>query len=162
MTKRNLLFLTLVLSASILFTTRNASASPVGFVNLFTTGAYGSTTPKNIFSLEETPYLYMNLNIPAGATANTISAWNDPGILAYFSNSNLSTDTERWITLSNWESVKKYGKWTINANYFDSFGNNFVASTDFNVVPEPTTMSLLLIGGIPMLLKRKRKQTKNI
>jgi len=133
-----------------------------GFTDLFTTDSFGSTTPKDIFSLEETPYLYMSLEIPDGAIANTVSAWNAPDSLAYFSSSALSTDTERWVTLSNWESVKKPGKWTINANYFDSFGNNAVASTDFNVVPEPATMSLLLMGGIPMLLRRKRRHTKNI
>lgn len=163
MIKRNLLTLTLVFAAGILFMPANASAFQVfGFTNLYTTDSFGSTTPQDIFNPEETPYLYMSLAIPDGAVANTISAWNDPDSLAYFSSSALSTDTERWVELSNWADVQTSGKWTINANYFDSLGNNAIASADFNVVPEPTTMSLLLLGGIPMLLKRKRKQTKNI
>jgi hypothetical protein len=155
MSKKNVLIIALAFSVNILFIQGNALAWP-GFIDLFTTDSFGSTTPKSIFGPDETPYLYMNLEIPDGAVASTVSFWNDPDSLAYFGGNSVSTDTQRWSALSNWEDAKKTGTWTINANYFDSFGNNDVASTDFKVVPEPATMSLLLMGGLPMLLRRKQ------
>ena len=139
------------------FGTAVNNAHAVGFVELFQVNSSISTTPQYSFDQGETPYLYMNLSIPDGASAATISAWNDPDGLGYFSDVEINADTERWAFLSNWSSVEKVGAWTIHANYFDSKGNNIVASTDLNVVPEPATMSLLLMGGIPLLLKRKQR-----
>ena len=136
-------------------TVNNAHA--VGFVDLFPVNSPISTTPQYSFDQGETPYLYMNLSIPDGAIAATISGWNDPDGLGYFSDVEISADTQRWASLSDWNSVEKTGPWTIHANYFDFFGNNSVASTDFHVVPEPATMSLLLLGGIPLFFKRKQR-----
>ncbi|MCK5581246.1 MAG: PEP-CTERM sorting domain-containing protein [Candidatus Omnitrophica bacterium] len=158
--RKQLLIVILAVSATILFMPKNASALP-GIIDMFTTDSFGSTTPHSSFDLDETPYLYMSLEIPEGVVANTVAAWNDPDSLAYFSVSALNMDTERWVTLTNWGDVKKTGEWTINANYFDSRGNNDVDSTAFTVTPEPATIGLLLMGGIPMLLRRKRKHTKN-
>ena len=133
-----------------------AHAITVGFVDLFTVDSPVSTTPKNFFGPGEEPFLYMNVAIPDGTIANTISGWNDPDGLGYFSNSELSTNTERWASLSDWNSVEKVGTWTVHANYFDSAANNIVESTNFTVTPEPATMSLFLLGGIPMMLRRKK------
>ena len=139
------------------FGTAVNNAHAVGFVELFPVNSSISTTPQYSFDQGETPYLYMNLSIPDGAIAATISGWNDPDNLGYFSDFEVNANTERWAFLSNWSSVEKVGPWTIHANYFDSTGNNIVASTDLNVVPEPATMSLLLMGGIPLLFKRKQR-----
>ncbi len=139
------------------FGTAVNNAHAVGFVELFPVNSPISTTPQHYFDQGETPYLYMKLSIPDSAIAATISGWNDPDGLGYFSDLEVNANTERWAFLSNWSSVEKVGTWTIHANYFDSFGNNTVASTDLNVVPEPATMSLLLMGGIPLFFKRKQR-----
>ena len=149
-------FLSIMLFIMCFATTVN-NAHAVGFVELFPVNSPVSTTPQHYFDQGETPYLYMKLAIPDGASAATISAWNDPDSLGYFSDVEVNADTQRWAFLSNWSSVEKVGSWTIHANYFDSKGNNIVASTDLNVVPEPATMSLLLMGGIPLLFKRKQR-----
>lgn len=140
-------------------TVNNAHA--VGFVELFPVNSSLGTTPQHDFDQGETPYLYMKLSIPDDAIAATISGWNDPDGLGYFSDVEVGTDTERWAFLPNWNSVEKTGTWTIYADYFDSFGNNIVASTDLNVVPEPATMGLLLMGGIPLFFKRKQRVLKS-
>ena len=137
------------------------NAHAVGFVDLFPVNSPISTTPQHSFDQGETPYLYMKLSIPDGAIAATISGWNDPDNLGYFSDVEVGTNTERWAFLSNWNSVEKVGPWTIHANYFDSKGNNIVASTGLNVVPEPATMGLLLMGGIPLFLNRKQRISKS-
>lgn len=140
-------------------TVNNAHA--VGFVELFPVNSSISTTPRHSFDQGETPYLYMKLAIPDGAIASTISAWNDPDGLGYFSDVEVNANTERWAFLPDWNSVEKVGPWTIDANYFDSKGNAIIASMDFNVVPEPATMSLLLMGGIPLFFKRKQRMLKS-
>lgn len=145
----------------ICFVTTVENAHAVGFVDLFPVNSPISTTPQYDFDQGETPYLYMKLSIPDGAIAATISGWNDPDGLGYFSDVEVGTDTQRWAFLSNWNSVEKVGTWTIHANYFDSQGNNMVASTNFNVVPEPATMSLLLMGGIPLFFKRNQRASKS-
>lgn len=137
----------------------NAHAVSFGFLDLFPVNSSVSTTPQYSFNEGETPYIYMNLFIPDGAIASTVGGWNDPDGLGYYSFNPVNADTERWASLSNWNSVEKVGHWTINANYFDSKGNNLVASTDLNVVPEPATMSMLLMGGIPLFFRKKRHLT---
>ena len=59
----------------------------------------------------------MNLSIPDGAIAATISGWNDPDGLGYFSDVEISADTQRWALLSDWNSVEKRGHGPIHANY---------------------------------------------
>jgi hypothetical protein len=137
------------------------NAHAVGFVELFPVNSPVSTTPQYEFDQGETPYIYMKLAIPDSAIAATISGWNDPDGLGYFSDVEVNANTERWAFLSDWSSVEKAGPWTIHANYFDSFNNNIVASTNFTVTPEPATMGLLLMGGIPLFLNRKQRISKS-
>lgn len=145
-------------AAWFVFTVDNAHA--VGFVELFPVNSPVSTTPQYEFDQNETPYIYMKLAIPDSAIAATISGWNDPDGQGYFSGVEVNANTERWAFLSNWSNVEKAGPWTIHANYFDSFNNNVVASTNFTVTPEPATMGLLLMGGIPLFLERKQRLSK--
>ena len=154
------LFISLVMCAAaqwLVFAT-STWASP-GFIALFTTDAFGGTTPKTIFAPDETPYLYINLTIPGGATANVVSAWTDPDGGSHFSNSSLSTDTQRWLFLADWPTVRQSGDWSIQANYFDSFGNNAVASTAFTVTPEPATIGLFFLGTVSLFFKRKQGES---
>lgn len=158
--KKSLSILIMLCAMSFGTAVNNAHALSFGFVDLFTVNSVGSTTPQSVFGPGETPYLYMSLSIPEGAIASTVGGWNDPDGLDYFSFNPVNADTERWAFLPNWSSVEKAGTWTVNANYFDSHGNNMVASTNFTVTPEPATMSLLLMGGIPLFLKRKQRLSK--
>lgn len=157
---KNILSMSIAFFAAwFVFTVDNAHA--VGFVELFPVNSPVSTTPQYEFDQGETPYIYMKLSIPDSAIAATISGWNDPDGLGYSSDVEVNANTERWAFLSNWSNVEKAGPWTIHANYFDSFNNNVVASTNFTVTPEPATMSLLLLGGVPLFFKRKRHLLNN-
>jgi hypothetical protein len=103
----------------------------------------------------------MKLAIPEDALAATISGWNDPDGLGYFSDVEIGTAPERRASLSDWDSARKVGPWTVYANYFDSQGHNFIASTEFTVTPEPATVALLLMGGLPLFFKRGRRVSNN-
>ena len=146
--------------ATLMFIASNVSAQSFGFLDLYTVNSGSSTAAQNTFDFSGTPYLYMKLDVPSGAQANTISAWNAPSGSAYFSASQLNSDVERWVSLVNWNTVKEPGAWTVYANYFDSRANNVVGTANFTVTPEPATMALFLLGGLPLFSSRLRK-TKN-
>jgi hypothetical protein len=90
-------------------------ASP--FDALYTVDAEYSTDEKTEFTLDETPWLYIDL--PDGFGINvTLSWWKAPGqsgctSSSCFTGSGSTTDEEIWLSLSDWNSIKEIGKWTI-------------------------------------------------
>lgn len=146
--------------AALTFIASNVFAQSFGFLDLYTVNSSSSTAAQDTFDYSQTPYLYMKLEIPSGAIANTISAWNAPLGSAYFGSSSLSNDVERWVSLANWNTVKEPGAWTVYANYFDSRANNVVGAANFTVTPEPATITLFLLGGLPLFYRKLRKENK--
>ncbi len=124
---------------------------------IYTVNEIGSTKPKDTFSLNETPYLYMHL--PEEGYSVAVTFWLSPSNNISYESTGLLTEQDIWITPSNWENHKEIGKWQINAGALYSLGTGYTASTSFNVTPEPLAMILFLIGGAPVamgILKRKR------
>ena len=124
---------------------------------------------------DPSPYLYMRL--PDNGQAFTGSFWRDPEASIFYistdsagggsisaSGSGLISGQERWITLADWDSVKKVGGWEVNSNYFYPAGTTGFASASFTVTPEPLAMTLFLIGGAPIAVSliRKRKHALKV
>ena len=121
-------------------------------------GSSGSFVEKTLFGFDDpSPYLYMRL--PANGQAFTGSFWRDPdATIFYMSTTGSTPDRDRWITLADWNTVKKAGEWEVNSNYFYTTGATGFGSTSFTVTPEPLAMALFLIGGAPIAVNLYRKK----
>ena len=129
------------------------------FDEIYMVGSSGSTDSKTTFGWDKTPWLYLKL--PSAGWNVTGSWWQDPLMTYYFEGSNPSTASERWLSLSDWATVRKIGDWNVNAIYFYANGASDTGSTDFAVVPEPVSTILFLSGGAlvggRLLIRRRRK-----
>ena len=138
-------------------------------------GSSGSFDEKTVFGFNDpSPYLYMKL--PDSGAVFTGSFWRDPDASIFYvstkntgpeanrisaSGSGSVSGLERWITLSNWNTVKKVGEWEVNSNYFYTNGDTGFGTAGFTVTPEPLAMTLFLVGGAPIavgLLRRRKLQ----
>jgi hypothetical protein len=135
-----------------------APNSFAGFSEYKMVGALNDTTPKTVFGWNETPYLYMQL--PADGRSFTGSFWHNPVGDMPFHVATDDTAIDRWVTLSNWNAVKKVGVWDVDSNYFHPNGNLGFASTSFTVTPEPLAMTLFLLGGAPIAANIYRKHRR--
>lgn len=157
MNKKITCFLSTLLLTFTIFT-HNASAS---FDEYKIVGSSGSFVEKTVFGFDETPYLYMRL--PANGKSFTGSFWRNPAASAFYaSTTGSTTDRNRWITLTDWATVKKVGEWEVNSNYFYTTGETGFGTTSFTVTPEPLAMTLFLIGGAPIavsLIRKKKNAT---
>lgn len=173
MNKKLLLVLAFILSFGILSAGQNAFAD---FTQYTIVGAIGDkeTNEKLVFGFNETPYLYMKL--PDTGNVFTGSFWRDPDAsISYVSTKNtgpeashisasgsgLISGLDRWITLSNWDTVKKVGEWEVNSNYFHTNGSTGFSTASFTVTPEPIAMVLFVIGGLPIAASLYRNRNKN-
>ncbi|MBI3617947.1 MAG: hypothetical protein HY210_07015 [Candidatus Omnitrophica bacterium] len=126
---------------------------------------------KSVFGFNETPYLYMKL--PDGGKVFTGSFWRAPDASIFYistknfgpasdrisdSGSGLVLGKKRWITLEDWDSVKKVGTWEVSSNYFYKNGDTGYAKTSFMTTPEPLAMTLFLLGGAPIAVNLYRKK----
>ena len=123
------------------------------FQETYIVESYGSIDEKTIFDVGETPYLYIKLH--PGRIKETIvnSDWLDPDSINYFATSGINNESERWISLENWDSIRKEGLWRVSAEYIS--GNNKIGTgfASFNVTPEPYGIVLFLIGSFIIGLK---------
>ena len=139
------------------------------FTNIFMTDSDGSTTPKSTFTLDETPWLYLEL--PHSGFNVALSFWTSPGTDEFFVEG-LSAGSQYWLSLDSglddddnpisWDSVKQLGLWNVDAGYLYQSGNPEagVGTTSFNVtaVPEPISTVLFLTGGTILAIRRMRKK----
>ena len=144
------------------------------FTNIFMTDSNGSTTPKSTFTLDETPWLYLEL--PHSGFNVGVSFWTSPSSDPFFVQG-LSTGSQYWLSLDSgldddnnpisWDSVKQLGLWNINAGYLYPLSDrrnpeSGVGTASFNVtaVPEPVASVLFITGGTMLLVRRLRKGKK--
>ena len=148
----------LLILAMAAFAPNSFAASVAPFEQYKIVGSSGSFTEKTVFGFEDpSPYLYMRL--PENGQAFTGSFWRDPdATIFYMSTAGSTPDRDRWITLSDWATVKKVGGWEVNSNYFYTNGATGFGSTSFTVTPEPLAMTLFLIGGAPIAVNIYRRR----
>jgi len=132
-------------------------ATAQAFDVMYMTASSGSHTQKTSFGWDETPWLYVNLPASGGANVTT-SSWFDSDSVQY--DTFISGDTDEWwISLSNWNTVKKMGQWDVNTNYTlavypPASGSG---STSFTVTPEPASMVLFVTGGAVLIFRKGLK-----
>ncbi len=135
------------------------------FPQFKTVDADGSTTVKNEFGWDETPWVYgLTDAVSANRHAHVQTEW-------YFNSSLLGTANEDgpnqqntfWFTPLNWNSIKQAGVWTVKG-YFqvdDAPHTLFKSGADqhtFTVTPEPISMALFGLGAGALGLKRMRRK----
>ncbi|MBI4849909.1 MAG: PEP-CTERM sorting domain-containing protein [Nitrospirae bacterium] len=161
-----------VLIVAILFSTillaNNIFASPITFDAMYTVNSEGSTILKDTFNLTETPWVYLEL--PQTGQNITFAWWTGPDtecinnpLCFVTTGSNNDADGKIWLSLPNWDSVKKTGTWTIEANSSLPPCCLVEGTTSFTVVqavPEPSSFLLLLTGitGFLGLLRFRNKR----
>lgn len=161
MAKKIILAISIVLFSGVIFINNTFAA---GFSSLYTTDSDGSTTPKASFNWDERPWLYSRL---PSSSLNIVSTWwQDPTLNFFYAANVPNNNQEQWLTISNWNNVKKSGPWNISASYFyaNNPNNPFgTGSTTFNVTPEPISSALFLFGSVTLALGvYRRKITKNL
>lgn len=147
---------------SLIFEQTKAEAAEIDFEKLYTTGS-GSPDEvlKNEFTLNETPYLFMQLPTGEELSDFTVSFWHGPT-----NNTSVMTfggaGLTRWATPANWDAVKEVDEWDIDASWYNSgTGNGGTGHTSFTVTPEPIAMILFMVGGLPIATSLYRNRRKN-
>ena len=155
-----------------------ANCAYADFTSIFTVSSNGSTTPQSTFTLDQTPWLYVELpegNLNWASAAGSLWFYDSniiPKGEATGSDFTSPYAREFWLKLDNWDSVAKVGDWHIAAGYelgtpIDLCGTNIILPKDagvgcanFNVtaVPEPVSTVLFLLGGATLAVRRLRRK----
>ncbi len=155
-------WITALITSVVLAHSSPAHAAPL-FEDFRTVNGLNSRTTQTSFGWDEIPYLYVKLS-EAGA-ASIRSSWLSPLSKEYLRSKNLlasNTITEFWLTPVSWQDKRTAGEWTINGSLFESSASNAVLdsrTTSFVITPEPGSLILFGIGGIPLvahILRRHR------
>lgn len=173
----------ILVSACIVLITTASSFADDTFQNAFkVVGSYGSTTEKTSFGWNEKPYIYSRM--PVAGIADFGSFWNDPenasraadvfGVTLENDNQEVwySFTDEQWFTGTDEElPYRKTGEWSVLGYYFYSNGamagdTGFGGCIDpsscdvgkFVVTPEPVSMVLFGLGGLPLAARFLRKK----
>lgn len=135
-------------------------------VSIFMTDL-NSSTPKDIFNLGETPYLYFGF---PSSFDNWLkiesSVWKDPDGQYSGLTVGLTSLNNSWYSLSDWDTVKKEGFWEVDAGYLAAklfglkVGGDKLSFNYGGVAPEPVSSALFLFGGGALALRMFRKRKK--
>jgi hypothetical protein len=133
------------------------------FEEFRTVGALNSSISKTVFGWEDTPYLYVKLS--AAGAASIRSTWLSPINKEYLRSKNLlnsNTLTEFWLSPVSWQDKRALGNWSLSGGLFETSTSK--ASLDsrvanFVITPEPASLLLFGIGGVPLAahILRRRK-----
>jgi len=130
------------------------------FQEIYMVNDKGSTTAQDIFTLDDTPWLYLKL--PVQSYNVTSSWWTSPTNSAYYLSNLPSTDYEIWLSPLGWDTIKEAGVWNVSALYYyannpgDSSG---MGKTCFTVTPEPLGCALFALGGMALAFFRRKRRT---
>jgi hypothetical protein len=130
-----------------------------------------SRSQVDTFGLDQTPYLYLKLpenTQPLNAFLESfrnldwsLSLWEPESGGQSGATLAIGSDTEYWLSPSNWDSIKKVGSWDVQGTYHYFLGGlHGKGQTLFSVAPEPISSILFLFGGAPLATAyiRKRKR----
>jgi hypothetical protein len=130
---------------------------------------------KTVFEWGTKPYAYIQFNLADVEGEPLTIVWTWKFDTSYAATETLTLDdptgttgdTEHvniWKDLTNWDTIKtgKAGDWTVSAHY-DGAGGGGIRSDGFklNVVPEPVSSALFLIGGTCLAAWQIRKKKKS-
>ncbi len=131
----------------------NVYAAYTGF-DVYPVDSEGSFTEVHDFGWNETPWIHIEL--PTDDMTYSVTWWHPEGTADYYSASGYSEGTRYvWHSLSNWDDVRRPGKWLVRADISSPHYPPNMKETYFNVAPEPFGVLLVLIGGVFLTLKRK-------
>src|SRR3989338_5646677 len=150
----------LVVAAVILACGLNIGIASATFEEIYTVDNNGSTTLQNVYSMSQTPWLYLAL--PNQGFHFDVAIWTDPNNVLAAQTFGPSTSSQVWFSPFNWNSIKQPGVWTIAASYLYPFptpssGNGV---TSLTVTPEPVSSGLFLLGGAALAAAGIRKKLK--
>lgn len=160
-----------MIAAALMLSTLTGRASAAFFDEFKMVGSNTSKVLQSSFNLAETPYLYYKLS-PNTVGSKVFSFWLSP-----LSNTSLATEitsiapdidapfdpvSQGWVSLANWGSIpdsEKIGNWNITGYLKTGSIYADCVTTSFTVTPEPMSMILYGIGGLPIAatLFRRRK-----
>jgi hypothetical protein len=146
---------------------------------LYPTAGPGDVTPKTVFALSETPYIYMHLPDPGPVVDPEVDnvgnlsglRWISPSSGSFFNVNASAINAETWFSLdtgflpggtpTTWDAVKELGEWNVTGGFFYTGGPADFAETSFTVTPEPVSSVLFVSGGLALLAGlRKRRSRK--
>lgn len=161
------LMFVVVLMLGVLMATSAFAVEPS--FSVYTTDSQGN--PDNEFGFNETPFL--QINFPSTDWNVTIGWWTPRnGGETYLaanvfsgvfqdnvSFGDLAFRKQGTDTIFSWDAIKDYGWWDINATYNKFDGSVMTSNSAFNVVPEPVSSALFLIGGGAIALFRRNRRS---
>ncbi len=141
----------------------------------FMVDAPGSTTPKDTFSLNEKPVVFLEFDRDSLETRlPLLVGWKwivENDTTASFA-AKLISDFPKdslliWGQANNWDAVKKVGDWQVetswlNVGFLDLKGGAGSKLINFTVTPEPVSSLLYLAGSAPIAVGLYRRRKKLI
>lgn len=131
------------------------------------------------FGLAETPWLFVSL--PNTGLSFTSYWWTDGSATDFFTFTVPTTDQQSWYSFDSftfnkysggvlqagswdWDSIKHTGPWNIKATYSyplpPTSGGEY--NYAFNVVPEPISATLFLLGGAAFVTRTYRRKKAKV
>lgn len=147
------------------FTADKATAAVPPYFNIFTTGSNGSLTPKSIFTFDEKPWLFIQLQpgtIGDAVDSATTTQWTSPTLDLFTPADNVpflvKSTNGFWLSFTDaeWSGIKKSGNWSIDSTSIfglptdEELTSSAGQTVNFHVTaaPEPTSIALFLLGGM--------------
>ncbi len=128
---------------------------------------------KNKLNIDKTPWLYLRL--PYAGRTSTTFWWTNSNANTYGSYKTTpksNTETEFWHNFNDfdfideadeiktWSDVKRIGTWDLSATYSAPGKPSGTYGYTFNIVPEPISSVLFMLGGATLGLKIYRTRKK--
>ncbi|NTV30088.1 MAG: hypothetical protein HGA80_08425 [Candidatus Omnitrophica bacterium] len=165
--KKTILMMALVLAASVIFTGTARADLPTfdKFYMVSQADALAlntSAAEKTSYDLSETPYLYVHLS--SAMDVNLMTFWGnfDDGHNTATFTPSTGSGQDFFLTPTDWTTQKSLGNWDVFGSYKtqQNIPCDTCGTTSFVVTPEPMSMVLYGMGGLPLAAHflRRRKQ----